>query len=143
MPKTQRSRALDSPFEGQHVPFRGSKLTLVLKDSFTNENARTVMIATVSPCSSSTDHTMNTLRYADRVKENPNKLIDVKGLNVAAGPKVADKGWTVKVEIDRASPSLAAASRDQVDCTLDATSKFGVPPSANEWFSSVSAMFLI
>lgn len=27
------------------------------------------MIATVSPCSSSSDHTVNTLRYADRVKE--------------------------------------------------------------------------
>lgn len=31
--------------------------------------ARTVMIAAVSPCSSSSDHTLNTLRYADRVKE--------------------------------------------------------------------------
>lgn len=30
---------------------------------------RTVMIAAVSPCSSSSDHTLNTLRYADRVKE--------------------------------------------------------------------------
>lgn len=27
------------------------------------------MIAAVSPCSSSSDHTVNTLRYADRVKE--------------------------------------------------------------------------
>lgn len=27
------------------------------------------MIATVSPCQSSADHTINTLRYADRVKE--------------------------------------------------------------------------
>lgn len=31
--------------------------------------SRTVMIATVSPCASSADHTVNTLRYADRVKE--------------------------------------------------------------------------
>ncbi|RHY33249.1 hypothetical protein DYB34_003245, partial [Aphanomyces astaci] len=30
---------------------------------------RTVMIAAVSPCVSSADHTINTLRYADRVKE--------------------------------------------------------------------------
>lgn len=27
------------------------------------------MIAAVSPCASSSDHTLNTLRYADRVKE--------------------------------------------------------------------------
>ncbi|CAK4417391.1 unnamed protein product [Aphanomyces euteiches] len=31
--------------------------------------SRTVMIAAVSPCASSADHTINTLRYADRVKE--------------------------------------------------------------------------
>ena len=52
-----------------HVPYRASKLTLVLKDSFTRNSARTVMIATVSPAASSADHTQNTLRYADRVKE--------------------------------------------------------------------------
>lgn len=49
-----------------HVPYRASKLTLVLKDSFTRKEARTVMIATVSPGASSADHTINTLRYADR-----------------------------------------------------------------------------
>jgi kinesin family protein 2/24 len=54
-----------------HVPYRASKLTLVLKDSFTRDNGRTVMIATVSPAMSSADHTINTLRYADRVKERP------------------------------------------------------------------------
>ncbi|KAG5175498.1 P-loop containing nucleoside triphosphate hydrolase protein [Tribonema minus] len=60
-------RALDS---GEaHVPYRASKLTLVLKDSFTRRAARTVMIATVSPGASHADHTLNTLRYADRVKE--------------------------------------------------------------------------
>src|SRR5690554_3358159 len=60
-------RALDN--NSGHVPYRASKLTLVLKDSFTNKNAKTVMIATVSPTASSADHTLNTLRYGDRVKE--------------------------------------------------------------------------
>lgn len=40
----------------------------VLRDSFTGDQARTVMIANVSPASSSCEHTLNTLRYADRVK---------------------------------------------------------------------------
>lgn len=60
-------RALDS--DARHVPFRGSKLTAVLRDSFVGDQARTVMIANISPCSSSVEHTLNTLRYADRVKE--------------------------------------------------------------------------
>lgn len=54
---------------GKHVPYRGSKLTLILKDCFTSADALTTMIATVSPGASSADHSLNTLRYADRIKE--------------------------------------------------------------------------
>mmetsp|Transcript_46280 Transcript_46280/g.128775 ORF Transcript_46280/g.128775 Transcript_46280/m.128775 type:complete len:744 (-) Transcript_46280:114-2345(-) len=67
-------RALDQ--QSDHTPFRGSKLTQVLKDSFVGRNCRTVMIANVSPCSCAVEHSLNTLRYAYRVKElrrgNPN-----------------------------------------------------------------------
>ena len=50
-----------------HTPFRQSKLTHVLRDSFIG-NSRTVMIANISPNTSACEHTLNTLRYADRVK---------------------------------------------------------------------------
>ena len=59
-------RALDQ--EKRHKPFRGSKLTLVLRESFIG-NCVTLMIANISPCLSCSEHTLNTLRYADRVKE--------------------------------------------------------------------------
>lgn len=59
-------RALDS--DARHVPFRGSKLTAVLRDSFVGAEARTVMVANISPNAMSVEHTLNTLRYADRVK---------------------------------------------------------------------------
>ncbi|KAI7900347.1 P-loop containing nucleoside triphosphate hydrolase protein [Cokeromyces recurvatus] len=59
-------RALDQ--NKNHTPFRGSKLTQVLRDSFTG-NSRTCMIATISPNNSNSEHTLNTLRYADRVKQ--------------------------------------------------------------------------
>ncbi|KAM3330497.1 hypothetical protein ACQJBY_027005 [Aegilops geniculata] len=58
-------RALDN--DQIHIPFRGSKLTEVLRDSFVG-NSRTVMISCISPGSGSCEHTLNTLRYADRVK---------------------------------------------------------------------------
>ena len=59
-------RALD--MQSKHVPFRQSKLTEVLRDSFVGDS-RTVMIACISPSASSCENTLNTLRYASRLKE--------------------------------------------------------------------------
>jgi kinesin family protein 2/24 len=46
---------------------------MVLRDSFMmkSDRIRIIMIACISPGSSSADHTLNTLRYASRLKENP------------------------------------------------------------------------
>lgn len=52
----------------RHIPFRGSKLTQILRESFTGR-CRTCVIATISPCQSHCEDTLNTLRYADRIKE--------------------------------------------------------------------------
>lgn len=60
-------RALDQ--NKSHTPFRGSKLTMVLRDSFVGGNCKTLMVANISPSLSCSENTLNTLRYADRVKE--------------------------------------------------------------------------
>jgi kinesin family protein 2/24 len=66
-------RALDARKSGSdnHVPFRASKLTLVLRDSFVSKSdkSKIIMIACVNPAYSSSNHTINTLRYSDRLKE--------------------------------------------------------------------------
>uniref|UniRef100_A0A7S4JQC1 Kinesin-like protein n=1 Tax=Odontella aurita TaxID=265563 RepID=A0A7S4JQC1_9STRA len=81
-------RALDSGRgSARHVPYRASKLTLILKDCFTSKLARTTMIATVSPGASSADHTVNTLRYADRIKEKKVRDMSVTDQPVVKAPK--------------------------------------------------------
>ena len=61
-------RSLDSG--ARHIPFRGSKLTQILRESFMGKQAKTVMLATISPSSECSHYTLNTLRYADRLKEH-------------------------------------------------------------------------
>lgn len=50
-----------------HVPYRDSKLTRLLKESLCG-NCRTVMIANVSSAITAYEDTLNTLKYANRAK---------------------------------------------------------------------------
>ncbi|ELT93052.1 hypothetical protein CAPTEDRAFT_105632, partial [Capitella teleta] len=54
------------------IPYRDSVLTWLLKDSL-GGNARTIMIATISPSSLRYNETINTLRYARRAKNIVNR----------------------------------------------------------------------
>ena len=51
-----------------HIPFRDSKLTRLLKDSL-GGNCRTLMIANISPCGQHFEDSLNTLKYAGRIKK--------------------------------------------------------------------------
>jgi hypothetical protein len=59
----------ESSAEKARVPFRGSKLTTVLRDAFVGKKSRTVLLAHISPGHDAAEHTVNTLRYATRLKE--------------------------------------------------------------------------
>ncbi|XP_003701652.1 kinesin-like protein KIF12 isoform X3 [Megachile rotundata] len=59
-----------------HIPYRDSKLTKLLADSLAG-NGVTLMIACVSPARSNASETLNTLRYAARVKKIRTKPIVV------------------------------------------------------------------
>ncbi len=65
--------ALCDPHKKNHVPYRNSKLTRLLKFSL-GGNCKTVMIVCVSPSSQHFDETQNTLRYANRAKNIQTKV---------------------------------------------------------------------
>uniref|UniRef100_A0A8D0GT74 Kinesin-like protein n=1 Tax=Sphenodon punctatus TaxID=8508 RepID=A0A8D0GT74_SPHPU len=63
----------DPKSKKQHIPYRNSKLTRLLKDSL-GGNCRTIMMAAVSPSSMFYDDTYNTLKYANRAKDIKSSL---------------------------------------------------------------------
>ena len=71
-------RALAAKAEGkggnQVIPYRDSKLTYILKP-FLGGNAKTSMVAALSPASINYDETLSTLRYANQVKAIKNKAV--------------------------------------------------------------------
>ncbi|XP_057472720.1 kinesin-like protein KIN-13B [Actinidia eriantha] len=94
-------RALDN--DQGHIPFRGSKLTEVLRDSFVGDS-RTVMISCISPNAGSCEHTLNTLRYADRVKSlskgnNSKKDVLSSTLNLKESTTMPSSGSTLEDDI--------------------------------------------
>ena len=51
----------------QHVPFRNSKLTQILRDYLLGKNAKTLMIGTMSSSNLHEVHAKNTLHFAELV----------------------------------------------------------------------------
>uniref|UniRef100_A0A671W8C8 Kinesin-like protein n=1 Tax=Sparus aurata TaxID=8175 RepID=A0A671W8C8_SPAAU len=94
-----------------HTPFRASKLTQVLRDSFIGENSRTCMIATISPGMASCENTLNTLRYANRVKEFGISPSDIPFSQSGGGGGRSELSPTYEVKELTVDPAAALDSR--------------------------------
>lgn len=64
------------------------------------------MIATVSPAASNSEHSLNTLRYADRMKEVDGRLEEE--MEVSSESTVNSKGWSVTI------PKTSEALKTQI-----------------------------
>ncbi|XP_078456210.1 kinesin-like protein KIF27 [Lampetra planeri] len=64
----------DPKRKSSHIPYRDAKITRILKDSL-GGNAKTLMIACISPSSGNFDETINSLKYANRAKNIRNKPV--------------------------------------------------------------------
>ena len=68
-------------YGSKHVPYRDSKLTVMLRTTFATPNSRIVLIANCAPTALTYDETLSTLFFADKVKAM--KVDDASGANAA------------------------------------------------------------
>ncbi|KAH9252945.1 hypothetical protein BASA81_009101 [Batrachochytrium salamandrivorans] len=111
-----------------HVPYRQSKLTMVLKDSFSSSlRSKTLMIGCISPAASSSDHTLNTLRYADRVKEKKSS-----GGGVAAAAATRPSLASSRPAPLTSRPSLGGSSKPRISLAPPAPTPTHQPPQQQQ-----------
>ena len=89
--------AINESGKGRHIPFRDSKLTFLLRDSF-GGNSKTCLVATVSPAFSSINETVSTLKFAQGAKLIKNTAVLNEDTCVSIG--------SLKAEITRLKQQL-------------------------------------
>lgn len=122
-------RALATGSSMKRIPFRGSKLTQVLKESFVGKKSRTVMVSCVAPNMKNCDHTLNTLRYADRVKERNPETGELSAAVAAHSRIQRDEAEDLRVRLPpRPLTAPAASFRIERDESSDESEDDDIPP---------------
>lgn len=133
-------RALATGDSMKRIPFRGSKLTQVLKEGFVGKNSRTVMVTCVAPNMSNCDHTLNTLRYADRVKERDPETGKLSAA-VAANSRIQMDKSLMKPPKLPPRPLTAPATSFRIDRDDSSNDEETPPPPSPNFESDDSASF--
>lgn len=87
----------DPTKKATHIPYRDSKLTRLLQDSL-GGNARTMMVACISPAEFNLHETLSTLKYANRARNIKNR----------AEINETESGWDDLVYLQRTITKLRA-----------------------------------
>lgn len=114
----------------RHVHYRDSKLTFLLRDSL-GGNAKTCIIANVSPAPACQAETLSTLRFAQRAKLIKNKAIVNKDIHGSYSQLQAEiKRLQAELAMLKASKSFSkldlAASLESLGASLDYSSGNGL-----------------
>ncbi|XP_076674086.1 kinesin-like protein KIF12 isoform X2 [Andrena cerasifolii] len=119
----------DGKRKGGHIPYRDSKLTKLLADSLAG-NGVTLMVACVSPARSNASETLNTLRYAARVKKIRTKPIVVMDSREALILSLKREVGALQTENEhlRAALHLSADSQNTVRSESKAERKLPLTP---------------
>ncbi|XP_071731361.1 kinesin-like protein KIN-7E, chloroplastic [Rutidosis leptorrhynchoides] len=101
-----------------HIPYRDSKLTRLLQSSLSG-HGRVSLICTVTPASSNTEETHNTLKFAHRskhveIKASQNKIIDEKSLIKKYQKEIS----CLKQELQQLKRGMVPNSEDLVNMKL-------------------------
>ncbi|KAL3012606.1 hypothetical protein AAZX31_06G008600 [Glycine max] len=104
--------------KASHVPYRDSKLTRLLQSSLSG-HGHVSLICTVTPASSNTEETHNTLKFASRAKRveiyaSRNKIIDEKSLIKKYQREIS----VLKVELDQLKKGMLVGVNHEEILTL-------------------------
>jgi kinesin family protein 2/24 len=105
--------------------FRKSKLTMALKQSFILPGARTVVVATVSPSSKDTEHSLNTLRHAcmmDGQENDQQAAGESRFVTGGVKSRTVEIGQVNVTEIARKNKALKAQGKTVEDKTSNGNS---------------------
>ncbi|KAJ0410525.1 hypothetical protein ATCC90586_008332 [Pythium insidiosum] len=114
--------ALSTRSTNERVPYRDSTLTWLLKESL-GGNAKTTMLAMVSPAADSYDETMSTLRYAESAKKVLNRAVINEDPNARIIRLLRDEVQQLKSQLaqrEREAFYLAENLRDDTALPADA-----------------------
>ena len=104
-------------------------MTQVLKESFVGKNSRTIMVSCVAPNMKNCDHTLNTLRYADRVKERDPQTGQLSASVEASSRIKRDDGDCITRVKLPPRPLTAPATSFRIDTEEDyESSEDDIPP---------------
>jgi chromosome segregation ATPase len=99
---------------GIHAPFRDSKLTRLLQHSL-GGNARTMIIATLSPAGSNIDESRSTLLFATRARRVVNKPV----VNEVAGTSAMLAQYKAEISALKAQMQGISADKESLESRLE------------------------